>query len=318
MLLAPDMREWVRPDHLVHFVLDAVEALDLSQVKVNARGAGDAQYPPSMLLALLVYSYATGLFGSGRIEQSTYDNVAVRVLTADTHPDHDTICTFRRENKALFAESFVKVLPLAQELKLARFGQIAVSVDGTKLAANASKHAAVSRLIVGERVSQSPNDKEELVPSVAAIASQTGPLAAVLADSGFSSEAAVKSIEQNQDGSPTGTVVYTAMERSSHHRSVAELEKKPEPPALPPEAGMGEKMRHRLKTPAGQALYKLRQSRRSGIEPVFGIIKSAMGFRPFLLRGVQKVSTEWTLVCLAYNLRRLHTLEAAAKLAAAA
>jgi transposase len=276
MLLPPDMREWVRPDHLVHFVLDAVEALDLSQVKVNTRGTGDAQYPPSMLLALLVYSYATGLFGSGRIEPSTYDNVAVRVLTADTHPDHDTICTFRRENKALFAESFVKVLPLAQELKLARFGQIAVSVDGTKLAANASKHAAVSYAHAG------------------------------------------KSIEQNQDGSPTGAVVYTAMERSSHHRSVAELEKKPEPPALPPEAGMGEKMRHRLKTPAGQALYKLRQSRRSGIEPVFGIIKSAMGFRPFLLRGVQKVSTEWTLVCLAYNLRRLHTLKAAAKLAAAA
>jgi hypothetical protein len=188
--------------------------------------------------------------------------------------------------------------------------------DGFQQCYNAQAAVEVhSRLIVGERVSQSPNDKEELAPSVAAIASQTGPLAAVLADSGFYSEAAVKSIEQKQDGSPTGTVVYTAMERSSHHRSVAELENKPEPPAPPPEAGMGQRMRHRLKTPAGQALYKLRQQT---VEPVFGIIKSAMGFRQFLLRGMEKVSTEWKLVCLAHNLRRLHTLTIAAKLAAAA
>jgi transposase len=145
------MREWVPADHLVHFILDAVEGLDLSQVKVNTRGTGDAQYPPAMLLALLVYSYATGVFGSRRIEQSTYDNVAVRVLSADTHPDHDTICTFRRENKALFAESFVKVLQLAQELKLARFGQIAVSVDGTKIAANASPSTALGALSEAER-----------------------------------------------------------------------------------------------------------------------------------------------------------------------
>jgi transposase len=154
LLLPPDMREWVPADHLVHFILDAVEAIDVSQVKVNTRGTGDEQYPPTMLLALLVYSYATGVFGSRRIEQSTYDNVAVRVRSADTHPDHDTICTFRRENKELFSTSFVKVLPLAQELKLARFGQITVSVDGTKIAANASKHAAVSYARAGEQIAQ--------------------------------------------------------------------------------------------------------------------------------------------------------------------
>lgn len=99
LLLPPDLRDWVPANHLVHFLIDAVEKLDLRQIKVNTRGTGDAQYPPAMLLALLVYSYATGVFGSRRIQQSSFDNVAVRLLTADTHPDHDTICTFRRENR---------------------------------------------------------------------------------------------------------------------------------------------------------------------------------------------------------------------------
>ena len=108
LLLPPNLRDWVPADHLVHFILDAVDALDLRQVKVNLRGTGSEQYPPHMLLALLIYSYATGTFGSRRIEQSTHDSVPVRLLTADTHPDHDTLCTFRRENKALLSESFVR------------------------------------------------------------------------------------------------------------------------------------------------------------------------------------------------------------------
>lgn len=154
LLLPPDLRDWVPADHLAHFVIDAVEAVDLRNVKVNTRGTGDAQYPPTMLLGLLVYSYATGTFGSRRIEQSTYDNVAVRLITGDTHPDHDTICTFRRENKDLVTESFVRILQLAQELKLAKFGQLTVSIDGTKIAANASKHSAVSYARGGEQIGQ--------------------------------------------------------------------------------------------------------------------------------------------------------------------
>ena len=154
LLLPPDLRDWVPSDHLAHFVLDAVEALELREVRVNTRGTGDAQYPPTMLLSLLVYSYATGTFGSRRIEQTTYDNVAVRLITGDTHPDHDTICTFRAQNKALVTESFVKILQLAQELKLAKFGQVTVSIDGTKIAANASKHAAVSYARAGEQIAQ--------------------------------------------------------------------------------------------------------------------------------------------------------------------
>ena len=451
MLLPPDLRDWVPADHLAHFVIDAVEALDLREIRVNTRGTGDAQYPPTMLLSLLVYSYATGTFGSRRIEQTTYDNVAVRLITGDTHPDHDTICTFRAQNKALVTESFVKILQLAQELKLAKFGQVTVSIDGTKMAANASKHAAVSyarageqiaqlelevaqllakaeqadttplqdgltipeeiarrqerkaaiararteiearaharyatelaehekkmaarqaqaaqgkkpggrepaaptpepkakdqynftdpesrimkdgtgfeqsynaqaavevesRLIVGARVSHAPNDKQELGPTLDAIPAAVGPVTAVLADNGFYSEAAVQKIEQTVDGAATGTTVYAALAKTAHHRSVADLEKKPEPSAPPPGASTSEVMRHRLQSSAGKQLYKLRQQT---VEPVFGIIKSVLGFRQFLLRGTAKVATEWTLVCLAYNLKRLHRLGAGQKLALA-
>jgi len=129
LLLPPNLRDWVPADHLVHFIIDAVEALDVRQVKVNTRGTGSEQYPPSMLLGLLIYSYATGLFSSRRIGQSTYESVPARLLTADTHPDHDTLCSFRRENQGLLSESFVKVLQLAEQLKLLKVGQLTVAVD---------------------------------------------------------------------------------------------------------------------------------------------------------------------------------------------
>jgi transposase len=453
LLLPPNLRDWVPVDHLVHFILDAVEALDLRQVKVNPRGTGSEQYPPHMLLGLLLYSYATGTFGSRRIEQSTYDSIPVRLLTADTHPDHDTLCTFRRENQALLSESFVKVLQLAQQLKVLKFGQLTVAADGTKVMASASKHSAVSyeragemiaqlelevqqllakaeqadltplqdglripeeitrrqerkaalaqaraeiearaharytaplaeheqklaeraakkergekaggqppegpaptpqpgdqynftdpesrimkagngqhfeqsdnaqaavevesRLIVGQRVSQSPNDKQELVPTLAAIPVPVGPVVAALVDSGFFSAAAVEQVEQTASAAPTGTLVYAAVEKSGHHRSVADLEVQPDPGPPAAEASVKEVMRYRLKTAAGKALYKLRQQT---VEPVFGIIKSVLGFRQFRLRGREKGSLEWTLVCLAYNLKRLHRLGAGLKLAAA-
>ena len=154
LLLPPNLRDWVPADHLVHFILDAVDALDLRQVRVNARGTGSEQYPPPTLLALLIYSYATGTFGRRRIEQSTHDSVPVRRLTADTHPDPDTRCTFRRENPALRTESFVKVLPLAQQLKGLKFGELTVAADGPKVLASASKHSAVSYAHAGKKIAQ--------------------------------------------------------------------------------------------------------------------------------------------------------------------
>jgi hypothetical protein len=108
-------------------------------------------------------------------------------------------------------------------------------------------------------------------------------------------------------------LVYAAVEKSGHHRSVADLEVKSEPESPAAGTSVKEVMRHRLKTTAGKGLYKLRQQT---VEPVFGIIKAALGFRQFRLSGLAKVSLEWTLVCLAYNLRRLHRLGAGLKLAA--
>ena len=443
MLLPCDLREWVPADHIVHFILDAVEALPLSDFHVNHRGTGSQQYPPAMMLALLIYSYATGRFGSRTIEAATYSDVAVRYLCANTHPDHDSICAFRTANEAAFRAAFVSVLELAQHLRLTQVGT--VSVDGTKIQANASKHAAVSyqragemiaqlelevaqlvelaqqaqaretqetldipaelvrrekrvaalqaarrvieeraremaaaqqpqyeakvaasnqqrdegkkprgkgptppsatpdpkaqfnftdpesrimkagsgqhfeqaynaqaavdeaMLIVGQRVSDAPNDKQELVATVAAISPVVAPeVKAVLADSGFYSEAAVRAVEQKPDGTNTGRKVYAAVEKHSHHRSVADLLPQPEPAALGPQASAQEVMAHRLRTAAGKALYKLRKQT---VEPVFGIIKEVMGFRQFLLRGRAKVELEWTLVCVSYNLKRMFRLK---------
>lgn len=152
MFLPCDLREWIPDDHLAHFILDAVEQLALAHFHVNHRGTGSEQYPPAMMLALLIYCYATGRFGSRTIEAATYSDVAVRYICANTHPDHDSICAFRANNEAAFGAAFVRVLQLAKELRLAKLG--AVSVDGTKIQANASKHAAVSYQRAGELIAR--------------------------------------------------------------------------------------------------------------------------------------------------------------------
>jgi transposase len=446
MLLPPSLRDWLPPDHLVHVIMDAVEELDLSRAQVNQRGSGDAQYPPGMLLGLLIYSYATGTFSSRAIERNSHDQVAVRYLCGDTHPDHDTICEFRRRNGELFAHSFAQVIELAARSGVLKVGGITVAIDGTKVLANASKHAAVSyghagekmreldleiaelmkkaeaadatplddglsipgelqrraerkaklaaaraemevralarveeqreeyerkmaaraakrdagkkprgkeprapggtpeakdqvnftdaesrimkagngphfeqaynaqaaveiesRLIVAPNVVNAPNDKEQLAPTFAAIVAEAGPVAEVLIDSGFVSEKAVKQIEVNADGQPTGVKVLAAVKREAHGRTVAQLEKRADPPAPPPHAPFIEQMAHRVATKAGRQRYRQRQQT---VEPVFGIIKQAMGFRRFSLRGLAKVRLEWTLVTLAYNLKRLFNLRA--------
>lgn len=437
LLLPPDMRGWVPASHLVHFIMDAVSALDLKTAKVNERGTGDAQYPPQMMLGLLIYSYATGVFSSRQIERTTYENVAVRVMCADTHPDHDTICAFRRQNGALLSSGFAQVLELAVRCDVLKVGSITVAIDGTKVLANASKHTAVSygragqqmqeleleikellakaeqadsvpledglsipeevqrrverkarlaeakaemevralarsqvemaayentvaererkraagkkprgrepkppeggpaskdqfnftdpesrimktgrgfeqcynaqaavevdsRLAVGRRVTEAPNDKAELVKSFDMIEPVAGPVSEVLVDNGFLSEAAVTAIEAKGT-----TRVLAAVKRQSHGRSVAQLERKTDPPPPGPQATFNERMAHRVATRAGRERYKLRQQT---VEPIFGIIKEALGFRRFSVRGIKKVSEEWTLVTLAYNLKRLFHL----------
>lgn len=161
LLLPPDLRDWVAEDDLVHFVIEAVERLPLSTFAVNERGSGDPQFPPAMMLVLLIYCYANGLFGSRRIERATSRDVAVRYLCADTHPDHDTICTFRRNHLAAVAAAFVDVLELARELRLLKLG--CVSLDGTHLRASASKDKNVTYQRAGELRAQLRLDVDALL-----------------------------------------------------------------------------------------------------------------------------------------------------------
>ena len=163
LLLPPDLRDWVAADHLVHFVIDAMEGVDTSRAVVNERGTGSEQYPPTMLLALLVYSYATGVFSSRQIERSTYENVAVRLLCADTHPDHDTLCAFRRKNAALLTRAFAQVLELAANCGVLKVGAVTVAIDGTKVLADASKHAAVSHGHAGQKLRELDLEIAELM-----------------------------------------------------------------------------------------------------------------------------------------------------------
>lgn len=444
LLLPPDLRAWVPENHLVHFIMEAVGLLDLRAARVNERGTGSAQYPPAMMLGLLIYCYASGTFSSRRIERLTYENVAVRLLCADHHPDHDSICHFRRENQALLASSFHQILETAARMKVLRVGEVTLALDGTKILANASRHSAVSqghalgqmllleaqiqallakaetadstpledgltvpeeiarrqdrleklraataviearakaraqeeraayqakqevraareketgqklggkkpeppreepspkdqfnftdpesrimatkdgfqqsynaqaavevesRLIVCQTVTAACNDKEQLGPTLATLSPVVESVSAVLIDSGFYSEAAVCAAEKSDPVSgQAGPLIYAATERQAHGRTVASLEKREDPPAPGPAASAQEKMRHRLATQAGRKLYALRKST---VEPVFGIIKAALGFRRFSLRGLRHVGTEWTLVTLAYNLKRLFHL----------
>jgi transposase len=139
MLLPPDLRDWVAENDVARLVLDAVELCDMAEAQLNVRGSGSKQYPPRMMMALLIYAYATGLFSSRRIERATYDSVAVRYLCANHHPDHDTIAKFRRENQALFRRCFAQVLLMAREAGVLRLG--AVSIDGTRMAGAGSAQA---------------------------------------------------------------------------------------------------------------------------------------------------------------------------------
>ena len=111
LLLPVDFREWVRGDDLVHFLVDALALLDVGAAKLNERGTGSEPYPPGMMLGWLIYCYANGFFSSRQIERATYQNLSVRYLAANTHPDHDTIAKFRRENGVLIRSAFVQLLP---------------------------------------------------------------------------------------------------------------------------------------------------------------------------------------------------------------
>jgi transposase len=436
-LLPPSLDDWLTEDHLARFVVEVVDQLDLSNLTRQYAGRGSKAQHPATLLAILVYGYATGVFSSRKLERATYDSVAFRYLAAGSHPDHDTLATFRRRFLGELAGLFVQVLELAQEMKLLKLGTICL--DGTKLHANASRHSALSHghieklavqlkaevqellalaeqadvadvpdgvslpeeikrredrlavmleakrkiaaraeeryrrekaaydekmarraarekergkkpggkppkppesgpkdsdqinltdeesrimptagggfeqacnaqaavdaatmLVVGAHVTQAPNDKEQVTPMLAVLEAQSAALGTaecMIADTGYCSEKNIVACEAAQ------VAPLMAVARDVHHPHWRERHGEPAP--LAGNATPLQAMAHRLKTKAGRALYALRKQT---VEPVFGIIKSVMGFRQFSLRGLHKVSGEWSLVCLAWNVKRMAVL----------
>ena len=152
LLLAPDLREWLPAGHLAHHVSDLVDSLELSALYAPYEGDGrrNSPYEPSMMVKVLIYAYATGVFSSRAIARKLEEDVAFRVLGAGNFPQHRTICEFRRRHLEDFERMFVDVVRVAREMGVVRFGTL--SVDGTKVRANASKRKAMSygRMLTGE------------------------------------------------------------------------------------------------------------------------------------------------------------------------
>ena len=436
-LLPVDIREWVPEDDLAHFVLEAVERVPMSAFQVNERGTGSAQYHPRMMLGLLIYCYANGIFGSRRIERATNRDLGVRYVAADCHPDHDTICAFRRHNIQAVSEAFLQVLLMARELKLLKVGT--VSVDGTLLLANASKRNSLrheraealrkqlrseiddllgeaeradvedapdpqslpvelkrretleakldkacaqlerrakaraaseaaeyerkvaardqrggrrkgkrikpprdepraeeqinltdadsalmrkykrsgyrqcynaqavvdaegSQLVVRSRVSRCASDRGELVADVDSMPGALGLPDRVLADNGYATGMEVGELEHR--GLEVLVAVGTEDRRREHDFRPPASDK----PVKEPKADWRKRLQAKMATEESRAHYRLRKQT---VEPVFGIVKEAMGFRQFLLRGLEKVEAEWALVTLAYNCKRLNNLRLA-------
>jgi len=436
LLLPPDMKQWLPEDDLVYFIMDVVQQLDLSAIYggYSRSKAGQPPYDPKMMTCLTLYAYCIGLPSSRKIEQATYTQIPFRVLTADQHPDHDTIASFRKTHLKALADLFVDVLRLCQTAGLVKLGHI--SLDGTKVKANASKHKAMSygrmdksiaeleeqvkqlmaeaqsvdetedarygkgkridelpdelrrrqtrlaklkeakaaleaeaqekadaqrqaiqqreqareqegkprpgrkptppsatpdpkaqrnftdpesrimkdgasksfeqayncqaasdekaQVIVGTQVTQQPNDKQQLKPLIEDVKNKTGQVPQkASADSGYYSEGNVAYLESE------GIDGYVATGRNKHSKTPASAPRG----RIPKDATVKEKMNRKVRTQKGRAIYA---KRKQIVEPVFGQIKEARGFRRFLLRGLDNVRGEWELICLTHNLLKLY------------
>lgn len=136
------LRDVLPPDHLARFLVDMVAQLDLNPIYKKYSDQGAPPYAPEILLVLLFYGYATGVFSSRRIERATYEVIPFRYIAGDMHPDHDTIAHFRRQNLGELQELFVQILLIAQTMGVLKLGNI--SLDGSKIHADAAKSKAVS------------------------------------------------------------------------------------------------------------------------------------------------------------------------------
>ena len=166
-LMPPSVDEWLPQRHLARFVVDVVAGLDLRAMTGSYRGSGEASYHPQLLLGLLIYGYATGVFSSRNLERATYDSVAFRFIAANEHPDHDTIATFRRRFLKQIEALFVQVLGVACEMGVLKMGTVAL--DGTKIHANASRHSALSYERAGQIEAQLQAEVAELMARAEAV-----------------------------------------------------------------------------------------------------------------------------------------------------
>src|SRR5271163_3626193 len=157
-VLPPSVDEWLPEKHLARFIGEVIDDLDLGRMSGAYRGTGSASYHPRMLLGILVYGYATGVFSSRKLERATYDSVTFRFLAGNEHPDHDTIANFRRRFLKDIERLFVEVLKLAREMGVLKMGTI--GLDGTKIHANASRHSALSYEHAGKIEAQLRKIKE--------------------------------------------------------------------------------------------------------------------------------------------------------------
>ena len=151
LLFPPSLHDWLPDGHLARFLVDVVSALDLDAVYASYRekdGRGQAAYAPELMLRLLLYGYASGVYSSRQIETRTYEDVAFRYLAGDQHPDHATLAEFRKRHLEALAGLFTQALLLCEKAGLVKLGH--VSIDGTKIKANASKHKAQSYARMGE------------------------------------------------------------------------------------------------------------------------------------------------------------------------
>ena len=422
LLLPPSLREWLPEDHLVYFVSDVAEQLDLSAIHAvyGEERRGRPPYDPLLMTKLLVYGYCTGVFSSRRIAKRLQEDIPFKVLAAGNEPDFRTISDFRKLQLATLQDLFEQVLEMAMETGTIKLGR--VSLDGTKVKANASKHKAMSYgrmkekqqqlkeevkqlleqaeaadaeedqrhgdrrgdelpeelrrretrlakikqakkalelrgqekaraaglseqeaqqakpeekdqynftdpesrimmgadgivqgynaqiaveselgLIVGQRVTEAANDKEQLKPMVEAIEQQSGQRpAAILGDSGYCSDKNLEYLESA--GDPARAIEgFIATGKQKHGKHGQPCKRGP----LPKGATRVDKMKRKLQTKIGKAVYA---ARKCVVEPVFGQIKQARGFRQFLLRGKRKVVGEWALVCLTHNILRLYAV----------
>ena len=151
LLLPPSLHDWLPENHLARFMVDVVETLDLSAIHASydaGDGRGQSANAPALMVRVLLYGYATGIYNSRKIQAKTFDDVGFRFLSADEHPDHSTLAEFRKRHLQALAGLFTQALQLCQKAGLVKLGHVAI--DGTKLQANASKHKAMSYGRMGE------------------------------------------------------------------------------------------------------------------------------------------------------------------------